>query len=170
MVRLFIPDRFLARTADEFSKALERVSAEYWYRVHTKDVELETDRGLTATGTLQAMQWLGGARDIPPGCYAARVRTRYDLLDLLRIAELACFDPFGRWESVTLGGPGGVMEYFERNTAHGARHVYEWALNMSPKPSFDELLPEQVRQARMAYELEMQRQARLRQAAEAPTG
>ncbi len=93
----------------------------------------------------------------------ARLRTRYDLLDLLRITELAVKDEIGRWESVVAGNDFGALEYFDRWTAVGARQAYEWALGIQPDPVMTSLLPEEVDEARMAYEAE---QRRLRREAE----
>jgi hypothetical protein len=49
----------------------------------------------------------------------------YDLIDLLRVAELVCFDKVGRSESVMKSNSHGGMEHFERTHATGARIVYE---------------------------------------------
>jgi len=151
MTRLWIPNRFVVRTVDEFVCAYNSIGANYWYLHATGDVEQETLRGRMADGAFAAAQWLAGARDIPPGFHAARLRTRYDLLDVLRVTELAATDEIARWEDAVRGGQGGADEHFDAGVAAGAREVYQWMLRMTDTDPVPTLLPEQERTAQRHF-------------------
>ncbi len=156
MTRIWLPDRFIARTADELVAEVDNVGAHYWYRCSTGDVTRETALGQHHSGAYAAMNWITGAADVPPGFHAARLRTRYDLLDILRVTELALNDEISRWEDTVRGGAGGANEHFPRGVAGGARLVYEWAVGLRQRQIFEPLLDEHVREAR-AFFAEFQR-------------
>lgn len=138
-----MPDRFLVRRPEEFAAELDNVGAHYWYRMSTGDVPNETALGMYIKGAYLAMNWLSGTFDTPPGYHSPRLRTRYDLIDVLRIVELACNDEIDRWEDIVKGGQGGADEYIPRGLAGGARGVYEWALGIRAQPPLEPLLAEE---------------------------
>lgn len=157
--RVFIPDGIMRRSADEFSRALELVGQNYWHRARKGEIEQGSAYGHQVRGAFEAMQWLAGARPVPPGFFTARLRTRYDVLDVLRITELACNDDVGRWEQVVLGSRDGALEHFPRHLALGAREIYEWALGMRAQLGYTELIEEDVRAAREFFQLQLRRTA-----------
>lgn len=157
--RLWIPDRFMVRSPHDFSAELEKVGAYYWYRASKREMEWQTRSAVHVTGSYEAMQWLGGIREIPPGFHAARLRTRYDLLDILSIMELACNDEVGRWESTVLGGRGGADEHIDPILAAGARTAYEWALGLRSQSVVPPMTPEQTAEARTFFDSLRNKQA-----------
>jgi hypothetical protein len=161
MARLHIPDRFMVRSAQEYTEALRVVGEWYWWLASRGELDLDTVAARYITGAYDALRWMGGAIGVPPGFVSARLRTRYDLVDVLRIVELACFDDISRWEAVMSGNTAGALEHIDRDLATGARVAYEWALGLRQEPIRQPLPPEYA-EAGLNY---FRRQAAARQVA-----
>lgn len=137
---IYLPDDFCERSAPEFAVSFGLTSARFWHCHRLGNVQNETVDGLHIRGSYAAMRWMAGRQPIPPGSSVPRSRTRYDLLDLLRLVEL-CTDSRDRWELESASLPTGLF-FPEVAEARGVQMVYEWAVRIRNHRPAEPLTPE----------------------------
>lgn len=154
MARVWLPDRFLIRSVDEFSAGLDLVTGWYWHQHRLGAVdERGNQTGIAATGSLQAMHWLAGLLLVPPGYVKPRDRTRPNLWEAHANAELSILNSRN-----AIADHRELDQDSEPSLARGALLVYRWALGLSDKIPGFQLLDEDIRAAR-AHWKDQHRQA-----------
>ncbi len=150
---LFLPDRFIARSLAQFETGYRTVSAWYWHLHGTGHADVESDRWSQSLGALGAMDWIAGKSPFPPAYSAMLDRTRSNLWRLsaytIMIAdhegeELDRLDPHA--------------DAMQEHVWAGAGAVYRWAIGVTDHLPGDDMLPEEVRAARLHYQVEIQKQ------------
>jgi hypothetical protein len=146
MARLSLPERFVIHSSDQFVGALDRVTAWYWYRHSKGDVDQERNIGLAAKGSIDAMHWLAGIRSDPPGYSTAWVRTRANLLALLRKFELLYTDKLA-----LLAEDSEIDPWLDESYVAGVLHVLGWAVGIEEDYPGVDMHPEDVQAARRYF-------------------
>lgn len=146
MASLYLPDRFITRPVDDFVRGLDLVTAWYWHLHERGDITGETNMGLSAIGSLEAIHWLAGTAPFPPAYGRPLERKRSNLLRLVRYAEMVLS---GEGEELDQEDP--AADITDMYRIAGARNIYQWALRMSDTIPGDMLLPEEIRAARQYF-------------------
>lgn len=146
MASLWLPNRFIVPSVDRFTEGLKAVSAWHWHLHRLGEHRSESDRYMSAVGSMEAMHWIAGLTPIPPAYTGMLSRTRSNLMQLARFAYMVID---GEGEQVD--HEDGAAQIIERAKWAGAGSVYRWALGMTRSIPGDDMLPEDVRAAQRYF-------------------
>lgn len=149
-----LPDRFISRSADDLLAGLKVVTAWYWH-LHSQGEEAAgSDTWQGAVGALEAVHWLAGMTPFPPGYARPMERTRSNLWRLATYSIMV-IDHDGE-ELDQLDPNVNGLDFYR---LAGAGVAYRWAIRLTPDLPGSDLLPEQVRAARLYYSAQQARSA-----------